>query len=143
MANVKFEGHDFELKTGPLNELVMTEFSAATAGLDPDTSIPPDVMLALLHESVAEKDINRFLKLGRKTDQFWEKAIEVFKARVDVSAEVTGDFPTVQSSDSTAGPQNTEPSSDPNSDDKILELVGGRVDKLKMIKDAQRAKRAS
>jgi hypothetical protein len=141
VAEVDFEGQTFELKTGKLNGLVMMEFAAATADQSPDADVPADVMIALLEESIADKDWARFRKLGRKTDDFWEKAMStVFKARVDAAAEATGDFPTGLPSDSSDGPTTTEQKSELSSEDKVLELALGRPDRLAMLRDLQDAK---
>lgn len=138
MANVKFEGQDFELKTGPLNELVMTEFFAATADQSPDTAIAPDVMLALLEECIAGKDFARFRKLGRKTENFWEKALDVLKARMDGEAEASADFPTGQPAASTAGPETTPKNAESASEDKAWQQANGRPDVYAMLLDSER-----
>lgn len=142
MASVEFEGQTFELKTGKMNGLVMAEFFAATADQDGDSELTPDLLIALLQESVAAKDWRRFLKLGRKTEDFWDKALEtVFKARVDAAAAATGDFPTTALPDSSDGPTPIDLKSGSLSDAKVLELAGGRVDVYGMLKQAQQAQR--
>jgi hypothetical protein len=134
VADVHFEGQTFELKTGPLNQLVMTEFFAATADVDPDATVEPEVMLALLGECITEKDMRRFMKLGRKTDEFWDKALAVLKARMDATA---GEHPTLQPSGSTEKPPDIPPKSVIDSDAKVFELSLGRVDRYAMLKAAK------
>lgn len=139
MANVDFEGQTFELKTGPMNELVMTEFYAATVDKDTGSEVAPGVMLALLEECITDKDFGRFRKLGRKVDGFWEKVTVVLEARM----KVAGEHPTGLASDSTDGPENTPPNSESLSDAKILQLANGRIDKYAMLKEAQAAQRSA
>lgn len=139
MAEVEFEGQKFELRTGQMNQLVMTEFFAATAELDGEAQIPNDVMLALLKECIAPKDYRRFMRLGRETDDFWNKTATILEARMNL---VAGEHPTGLPSDSSDGPADTALKSVPSSDAKVLELAHGRVDRMAMLREAQEAAKA-
>lgn len=135
---IEFEGQTFNLQTGPLNELVLSEFFAAMAG-GGDEEIPHDVMLSLLEASIEPKDFRRFKKLGRQTPDFWNKAVKVFEARMRGPVEEESGHPTGQPSDSTDGQESTQPKSGSFSDAKVLELSHGRLDRLHMLKEAQKA----
>jgi hypothetical protein len=136
---ITFEGETFELQTGPLNELVLSEFFAAMGGADGDTEVPHDVMLSLLEASIVPGQFAKFKKLGRKTDDFWNKAFKVFEARMKGPVEQAAGHPTGQPSVSTAGPEPIPPKPVSASDAKVIELSHGRPDRFVMLKQAQEA----
>lgn len=133
---IVFEGQTFQLQTGPLNELVLAEFFAAMGGEDGETEVPHDVMLSLLEASIVPKEFAKFKKLGRKTDDFWNKAFTVFEARMKGPVEEASGHPTGQPSDSTDGLSATVLKSVSSSDAKVIELSRGRVDRYAMVKEA-------
>lgn len=139
MADVEFFGEKLKLHPQGASAFAFMEFGeAATAGADADSFGGIGVQLRLIDSGLAdEEQVAKFRQLARKNRAESEHLLPLVKAVVGAMSE----RPTSQPSDSSDGPADIEPKSDPSSDDKILELVGGRVDKLAMVKEAQAAKR--
>jgi hypothetical protein len=140
---IQFEGQTFELQTGQMSSLALAQFMDAMSDDDPDSAIPPRVLLRLLRASIAKKDWRRFEDLADGVeDGFWDKAFEqIIVPRMTGQVEEKTDHPTGLPSGSTDG-QEVTPLKSVSASSRIVELSHGRPDRFWMLNEAQKAAEA-
>jgi hypothetical protein len=136
--SAEFFGEKLLLHPQGASPFAFMEFGeAATAGADADSFSGIGAQLRLIDSGLADDEqVTKFRQLARTNRAQSGDLLPLVKAVVQAMSE----RPTSQPSDSSDGQPSIEPKSDLSSDDKILELVGGRVDKLAMVKQGQQAK---
>jgi hypothetical protein len=142
---IEFEGQTFELQTGEMSSLALAQFMDAMSDEDPESQIPPRILLRLLRASIVKKDWRRFEDLADGMEgSFWDKAFDkIIVPRMTGVVEAKSDHPTGQPSDSTDGPEVILSKFAPSSDAKIYELSHGRPDRLWMLQQAQKQSRSA
>jgi hypothetical protein len=138
---IQFEGQTFELQTGQMSALALAQFMDAMSDEDPESQIPPRILLRLLRASIVKKDWRRFEDLADgMEDSFWDKAFDkIIVPRMTGVVEQEADHPTGQPSDSTDGQEVIPLKSESNLDAKLWAASNGRIDHYWMLKQAKEA----
>ena len=138
-GKVEFLGEMFELKAGGVTGYKLARFALAVRRAE-ENNILTNVSapLEFVEASLAEHERGRFHALADAKDAELDDIQHV----IDQLWGTKTDRPTERPSDSSGGPQNTDPSSTSNAEGKVSGRFDGRPDlrkHLQMVKDAGKA----
>lgn len=128
---VEYNGKTYRVRTGELSLTVIGRFFAFASSADADSEIPFSILVPMIEHCLDPADIDRFWKNNEDNNNAYGEGVQVLLAARMEAAKT--EHPTGQPSDSTDGPVDTEPKSEPSYDARVWELAGGQPDKYLML----------